>query len=198
MGFARRRDAGACTRLDGREPGRLAGRRATRRGGEFGDPSVWLWKGGAPDEARGRTMKVVLDTSVFVPGVFFPGPPREVLRLWRDGEIELALSAEILEEYRRVGRALAKPFPNTDLEPVLDLVSAEGSLVEAPPLDEAVCEDRADDKFLACALASECETIVSSDRHLLKVSGYRGVRVMKPSAYLRERGRGHAAQAKGS
>ena len=48
-------------------------------------------------------MKVVLDTNVFVSGVFFCGPPYDILSAWRGGRLQLVVSAEILEEYRRVG-----------------------------------------------------------------------------------------------
>ena len=34
-------------------------------------------------------MKVVLDTNVFVSGVFFGGPPHKILDAWRDGKIQL-------------------------------------------------------------------------------------------------------------
>ena len=43
-------------------------------------------------------MKVVLDTNVFVSGVFFGGPPLKILEAWRDGKVQLLLSPAILEE----------------------------------------------------------------------------------------------------
>lgn len=39
-----------------------------------------------------------------------------------------------------------------------------------------------DDKFLACALASGAGIIVSGDKHLLSVTGYRGVEILRPRA----------------
>ena len=41
-------------------------------------------------------MRVVVDTNVFVSGVFFTGPPHEILNAWRDQRLELILSPEIL------------------------------------------------------------------------------------------------------
>ena len=67
-------------------------------------------------------MKVILDTNVFVSGVFFSGLPYQILRAWRDGKIQLVVSPEILEEYHRVGEILAEDHPNLDLKPVLDYV----------------------------------------------------------------------------
>ncbi len=55
-------------------------------------------------------MRVILDTNVFVSGVFFVGPPYRILEAWRDGKLRLVLTQEILEEYQRVGEALAEQF----------------------------------------------------------------------------------------
>jgi predicted nucleic acid-binding protein len=41
-----------------------------------------------------------------------------------------------------------------------------------------------DDKFFACALASESKVIISGDNHLLDVSGYAGVEVLKPREFV--------------
>ncbi len=37
-------------------------------------------------------MKVILDTNVFISGVFFSGPPYQILGAWRDGKIKLVPS----------------------------------------------------------------------------------------------------------
>ena len=129
-------------------------------------------------------MRIVLDTNVFISGVFFGGLPFQILRAWRDGKVTLALSIEILEEYQRVGRTLAKKFPGVDLDPILDLVAVSAEVVSAPDLPEPVCEDPEDDKFLACALAVRSKHIVSGDRHLLNVSPYRGVQILSPRAFV--------------
>jgi putative PIN family toxin of toxin-antitoxin system len=45
-------------------------------------------------------VRVVLDTNVFISGIFFAGPPYRILEAWRDGTIQLVVSQEILEEYQ--------------------------------------------------------------------------------------------------
>ena len=102
-------------------------------------------------------MKVVLDTNVFVSGVFFGGTPGRVLEAWRDGKAEVVLSREIVEEYVRVGE---------------------------PPLSEPVSRDVDDDKFLACALAAGADYVVSGDRDLLDVSSHKGVVVLSPRDFV--------------
>jgi len=39
-------------------------------------------------------------------------------------------------------------------------------------------------KFLACAVAGKVKVIVSGDKHLLKVSGYRGIDVLRARKFL--------------
>ena len=65
-------------------------------------------------------MRVILDKNVFASGVFFSGPPYRILEAWRDGKLQLVVSQEILEEYRRVGERLAKQFPGVNLQPIID------------------------------------------------------------------------------
>ena len=129
-------------------------------------------------------MKIVLDTNVFVSGVFFQGSSYQILKAWRDGKVQLVISQEILEEYQRVGETLAYQFPGVDLGPIVELLTLKAELTQAPGLPEPVCDDPDDDKFLACALASNSEVIISGDKHLLKVSGYCGINVLRPRKFL--------------
>ena len=129
-------------------------------------------------------MKVILDTNVFVSGVFFGGPPFQILSAWRNGQVQLVISPEILEEYHRVGERLSEQFPGVDLTPILALLTVKALLVPSPSLPESVCDDPDDDKFLACAIAGGVKVVVSGDRHLLKASGYSGVTVIRPRHFV--------------
>ena len=102
-------------------------------------------------------MRVILDTNVFISGVFFGGPPYRILEGWRDGKVQLVLSHEILEEYQRVGDTLVEQFPGVELQPMLELVTMNAELFSDQVVLEPVCEEPDDDKFIACALASGCK-----------------------------------------
>jgi putative PIN family toxin of toxin-antitoxin system len=131
-------------------------------------------------------VRIILDTNVFVSGVFFAGPPHRLLEAWRDGELQLVVSQEILEEYQRVGETLANQFPGVNLQPIIDLVTTNAEIFPNRVLPESICEDPDDDKFIACAISSRCKVNVSGDRHLLKVSGFGGVKVMRPRQFMDE------------
>lgn len=129
-------------------------------------------------------MRIILDTNVVISGIFFAGPPYQILKSWREGKLHLLISEEILAEYRRVGETLALQFPSIDLLPILDMLRANAEVLSVKCLSEPVCDDPDDDKFLACALAGECKLIVSGDKHLLKVSGFRSIKVLKPREFV--------------
>ena len=102
-------------------------------------------------------MRVVLDTNVFVSGVFFGGLPYRILEAWRRGVVKPVLSPEILDEYRRTGEQLASRFTDVDLAPWIGLLAIYCEVVHAPPLAEPVCTDSDDDKFLAHSLAHRAQ-----------------------------------------
>jgi len=129
-------------------------------------------------------VRVILDTNVFISGVFFGGPPSRILEGWRDGRLKLVLSPEILDEYQRVADELHTQFPDIDLSGLFELLVVAAEMHHAEPLPEAVCIDPDDDKFLACALASSAYLIVSGDKHLLQVAGYREIEILKPRAFI--------------
>ncbi len=129
-------------------------------------------------------MRVVLDANVFISGVFFTGPPYQILDAWRYGCLQLIMSADILDEYQRVAKTLAKEYPRVDLAPFMALLAVEAEIISPPRLPGRVCQDPEDDKFLACALAAKTAVVISGDKHLLRVSGYRGIEVIRPREFV--------------
>ena len=81
---------------------------------------------------------------------------------------------------------LADQYAGVEYESVLGLIIQNAELVQPSDLPESVSTDPDDDKFLACALAGDATSIVSGDSDLLKVSGYCGIRVLTPKAFVRE------------
>ncbi len=131
-------------------------------------------------------MKIVLDTNVLISGIYFSGPPGRILAAWNSRKLQLCVSLEILEEYLNVAERLANRYAGVEYEAILGLIVQNAQLVEAAALPEPVSEDPDDDKFLACALASNTRIIVSGDSDLLKVSGYADIRVLTPKEFIFE------------
>lgn len=129
-------------------------------------------------------MRIVLDTNVIISGIFFSGPPTEILNAWKDSLFQIVLSPKILEEYRDVAESLADDYPGVLIQPIIDLVMIHGEMVFADDYTEPVCDDPDDYKFIGCALAGNCTIIVSGDKHLLRVSGHKGITVLKPKEFV--------------
>ena len=129
-------------------------------------------------------MKIVLDTNVFISGIFFSGPPSKILQAWRDSKIQILLSEEILTEYQRVAEELSVKFPAVNIEQIIELLTIYGEVFETKDISVTICEDPDDNKFIECAIASNSKLIVSGDKHLLKISGYQGISVLKPRDFM--------------
>jgi putative PIN family toxin of toxin-antitoxin system len=139
-------------------------------------------------------MRIVLDTNVFVSGIFFSGPPYQILKAWRDGKVQLLVSPAILDEYRRIGAELNLQFGDVNLRPILDLLTIQAEIVLAPGFPPVIHDDPSDDKFLEAAVAGRASCIVSGDKHLLNLFEFQGIQILKPNdfvqRYLRDESEG--------
>ena len=127
-------------------------------------------------------MRVIIDTNVILSAIFFGGIPGRILEAYRDGKLTLVLSPEILEEYRATAARLAEKF-DVEYVALLDWIAIHSEMEQSLPLSVPVCADPDDDKFIACALASNAKIICSGDRHLLDVNGYQEIEVLRPRAF---------------
>ena len=129
-------------------------------------------------------MKIILDTNVLISGIFFTGPPSQILKAWKNSKLQIVLSQEFLDEYQRVAESLAANFPTVDILPIIELITIHGQLIDTKNFDVSVCDDPDDNKFIECAIASNCKIIISGDKHLLNVSGFQGTTVLKPRDFV--------------
>ena len=129
-------------------------------------------------------MRVILDTNVFISGIFFSGPPSKILKAYADQKFQLVLSQQILDEYQRVSEDISSKFPSIDLAPIIELITVHGLFIDTHGYTLPVCEDPDDNKFIECAVASNCEIIISGDKHLLKLSEFRGIAILNPRDFV--------------
>ena len=128
-------------------------------------------------------MKTVVDTNVLISGIFFDGPPARILKAWLHGQLEFVVSNEILEEYLEVCERLSLRYPNIDITQILMLIVQNCHIVDPLPLPESASSDADDDKFIACALASDTKVIISGDSDLLALSSYENIQVVTPREF---------------
>lgn len=130
--------------------------------------------------------KIILDTNVVISGIFFHGPPYQILEEWKNGKFQFITSHEILDEYKEVADELSLQFKDIDQTKTIELISLNSKVFFSIALKDRVTDDPKDDKFIACALASKTNIIVSGDKHLLAVNGYKGIRILNPRQFIDE------------
>jgi uncharacterized protein len=126
---------------------------------------------------------ITLDSNVIISALIWGGKPLQLFELALTGEIELAVSPDILDETLRILRGKFR------LEPE-DLAKAEGFILKAArvvtPTErlDVVQADPDDNRIVACAVAAGSDTIVSGDVDLLRMRNFRGVRIQRVSEFL--------------
>jgi len=129
-------------------------------------------------------MRIVLDTNVFISAIFFSGPPAQILQSWKEKKFQIVLSQEIIEEYQRVAESLSEKYQALDISPLLELLTINGLIVETEGFEVSACDDPDDNKFIECALAGKSKIIVNGDKHRLKLSGFRTIKVHNPREFV--------------
>src|SRR3989344_1243833 len=114
-------------------------------------------------------MKVVLDTNVFISGIFWSGNYcSQLINKWKNKELvetlksfKVSMSDGVIEEWKT-------------------LILKNSILVESLSKIEAIKDDPDDNKFLEVAVDGKAELIVSQDRHLLNLKEYNEIKIVKP------------------
>jgi len=135
-------------------------------------------------------MRVVADTNVVVSGLLWRGNPRRILDAARDGIVELYTSPVLLEELEDVlsREKFAKRLEaaGVTLRELVDGYSALAMLIAAEPIEPVILRDPDDDAVLACAVAADCEVVVSGDDDLLDLNQYKEIRILTATELLAE------------
>jgi len=129
-------------------------------------------------------MKVVVDTNVFVSGIFWKGQPFQILRLWQQAKFRMVVLSAILEEYGRVLADLSERYSLTEYGRIIELVKLNAEFVEPVRFNRAVCRDKDDDKFLEAGVAARAQFVVSGDRDLLELEEFHGISILTPKVFL--------------
>ncbi len=103
-------------------------------------------------------MKIVLDTNVFISGIFWGGSPYRVLSLWAENKIHLLATKKIFSEYLRV---LHRIDSNGDMAKKWGAFVLGNSVILEDRELIKVCRDPDDNKFLNCAVTGGANYLVS-------------------------------------
>jgi len=127
----------------------------------------------------------VIDTGVFVSGVFWRHEPHLVLKDWWRGVLLPLVSDEIFSEYAAILEKVKEEEGFTvQTKPWLDELRISALWVSLSPLGRRVCRDPEDDKFIAAALSAGCRSIIARDHDLTVLEKPFGIAMQTPRFWL--------------
>jgi putative PIN family toxin of toxin-antitoxin system len=129
-------------------------------------------------------MRIVLDTNIFISGIFWGGIPGQIISAAQNRDFELVTSLECIYELHRVLNEF-KDTLGVDIVEFWTRFAISESLITLPQIRfAAIKEDPDDNKFLDAAVAGKAKFIVSGDKHLLDLKEFKGIRILKPADFI--------------
>lgn len=132
---------------------------------------------------KSKPQKVVLDTNIYISGIFWEGLPRKLLESARKGTYRVFTTEPIMAELREKMIDKLKLTPK-DADFYIDGLKTFVEIVKPSKTVSVIKEDPDDDKFIDCALEVEADFIVSGDHHLLDLREYQGVKILNAREFL--------------
>ena len=127
----------------------------------------------------------VIDTGVFVAGIYWRNEPHNVLRAITLGILVPVMTEPIFDEYVRAAwRLKEREHLEADPSPWLEAMQTSASWVSPVSLNEPVCRDRNDDKFIEAALGAESRLLIARDQDLTILKKPFGISILTPRAFL--------------
>ena len=128
-------------------------------------------------------MKVVLDTNIFISGIFWKGASNKVILNWKESKFTLVASLEAVLEIIKVLKDFKIRLSDDMIKEWIDLIRRNSIIVEPKEKIEAVKDDPKDSIFIETAVAGNVDYIISQDNHLLKLKEFRGIKIVTPEEF---------------
>ncbi len=128
-------------------------------------------------------MKAVLDTNIFISGIFWKGASNKVVINWKEGKFTLVTSLEGTSEIIKILKDFKIKLPDEMIKEWIDLIVRNSIIVEPKEKIAIVKDDPKDNIFIETAVAGNADYIVSQDKHLLKLKEFRGIKIITPEEF---------------
>jgi putative PIN family toxin of toxin-antitoxin system len=134
-------------------------------------------------------IRAVIDANQFVSALLKPeSNPADVLRLAREGKIQLVTSPDIVDEVRAVLLYLKimKRHQRTpeQIELFLKKLLKTAVVTHSRSSLDILKDDPSDNKYLECAADGRADYIISGDSHLTDLRSFCGIKIVTPAQFL--------------
>jgi putative PIN family toxin of toxin-antitoxin system len=134
-------------------------------------------------------MNIVIDTNIFISGLFFPlSNPGKIIELWRSEKCTLFLSEPLIAEisevlsYPKIRKRLK--WDNEKIENYCFLLRLNCHLVDIKNIKAEVPKDKRDNHVLATFLASKSDFLISGDSDLLELKDK--YQIISPKEFIKK------------
>lgn len=136
-------------------------------------------------------MRTVLDTDVWLSGIFWEGEAYKLIRTIENKKIEIVVTKKILLEIVEVLNKEAKFqkfIKNRKLavENLMRTILSISKLVVSKSKLKVIREHASDNKILESAVDGMVDYLISYDNHLLKLKKYKKIKILTPAEFLRD------------
>ena len=129
-------------------------------------------------------IRAVIDTNVLVSAMISRnGNEALVLLALNQGRVVPCVSPDVLSEYRDVLARSRFGFSTEEVAALLEMLRIRGSLHQ-PRATALVSPDPKDDQFIACAVASNAQFLVTGTKRHFPQIDYEGVKVVNAAELL--------------
>lgn len=128
-------------------------------------------------------MKVVLDTNIFISGIFWKGSSNKVITNWKERKFTIVTSLEAISEIIRVLNDFKIRLSDDMIKEWVDIIVRNSIMVEPREKINIVKDDPKDNIFIEIAVAGNVECIITQDKHLLKIKRFRGIKIITPEEF---------------
>jgi len=136
-------------------------------------------------------MRLVLDTNVWLSGIFWEGEAYKLIRIIESKEIEIVVTKKILVEIVEVLNKEAKfqrfvKDKKVAIEDLVRTILSMSKLIVSKSKLNIIKEHPSDNKILESAVDGKATYLVSYDKHLLKLKQYKKIKILEPAEFLKE------------
>ncbi len=133
-------------------------------------------------------MKVVLDTNIFISGIFWEGNYcAYIIEAWKSGKITLVSSLEIIQELVETLSTFKIAMSKETIREIENTVIENAIIVKPSEKTNIVKNDPDDNKFFEAAVAGNADYVISQDKkHVLSIKEYKTVKTISPEEFCKQ------------
>lgn len=128
---------------------------------------------------------VVIDTNIWISGLFWDGLPFQILEKVYSGLLIPCFSSETFNEWSEKVKSVAEVTDKFGLYLREKKLLQKVSVFVSPTERVYICRDPKDNKFLEVTISAQTEFLISGDKDLVNLRKFRQTKIVTPKQFLK-------------